>query len=101
MKKNLVQTTSDNSNILVQTKESNGNHYSHLNFEVDILKKVSNPELISFLEQHIKTMPENEKIKLAKQLIQKEEKFAYSHITDKKIDIQYGDIVEFKKIISS
>ena len=87
-----VQTNEYKVNVLVETTNSNNRHYSSHNRPIEVVKVLSDEEI---LEAWKNRTDENE-LELAKNWIKRQDGFAFSACRDKVLNIDYQSVVEFK-----
>lgn len=91
--KNLVQTTDNRVNVMVQCEHGTTRHYSHYDFEVQDVKVLSVEELLKEFEK----LSIEEKVAAIKQALKYKEGFAISNV--KGGDIDYNDLISYKKVL--
>lgn len=94
--KGKVQTNDYKVNVLVETESSSNQHYSHLNRGVIISKVLTDDEIIELWRNR----KDNDELQLAKDWIKKQPNYATSNCEDKKNNIKYQSIVNYKLITS-
>jgi len=87
-----VQTNEHKVNVLVSTRHSNNRHYSHLNKEIEVIKTLSDNDIIKLWEAR----NVDDKLELAKNWIKREDGYAVSNCVDDTLNITYGSIVNYK-----
>ena len=89
-----VQVNNEMVNVLVETRDSNNNHHSHLNHPVLLIGVLSDDEIVQLWEKR----NENDKLKLAKDRIKKQDGYAISNCVDNKFGIKSNTIVRYEKL---
>lgn len=90
-----VQTNDESINILVETTSSSNRHYSHLDKMVDVIRVLSDSEIIELWEQR---KIDDNKLSLAKVWIQKQEGYAVSNCVDNSMLISYSSVVKYEEL---
>lgn len=96
-----VQTTDNNSNVIVQIKANASRHYHSSDRECTIVRVLNSKDIEAEATKIIEKMSSSEKEALFKPLLMKQPNFATSNVaTDvqdypKAIIIKHGDIVEY------
>ena len=89
-----VQTNSYGINVLVETYNSSNQHFHHTNKRIEVLKVLTDEEIISIWENR----GINDKLILAKNWIKKEKGYSVSNCNDETLNINSNSIVNYKEI---
>lgn len=87
-----VQTNDYKVNVLVETKASNNRHYSSHNREIEVVKVLTDDEILEVWRNR----PDGNELELAKNWIKKQDGFAVSSCVDDTLGIDYQSVVQFK-----
>ena len=93
--RNKVQTTDHGTNVLVECENSDGRHYSHLDFEVKNVKALTRQELIAKFHE---LATEDDIVDFAKQMLKKIPGFAISDTSNRDKSIKDNDLVSYEPI---
>ena len=89
--RNKVQTNDYQVNVLVECENSNSQHWSHLDFDVKIIKVFTNQELLDLVKQ----LPEANLVSAVKDWLKTKPGFAISSVESKDKSIIYNSLVEY------
>jgi hypothetical protein len=89
---NKVQTNTLGVNILVECENSTTSHHSHLDFDVEIIKVLTEEELMEM----VSTLSRNEILEAVKRCLRKKPGYAISAVSSKDDRIKDDDIVQYK-----
>lgn len=89
--RNKVQTNDYKINVLVECENSDSQHWSYLDFDVNIVKVLKDEDIL----EHLKDIGNKELIDLIKDWLKKQPGYAISNVANKTKTINYNDIVQF------
>ncbi len=86
-----VQRNQENVNVLVDTDNSSNRHYSSLDKRVTLDRVLADDEIIKLWENRTG----NDKLKLAKDWIKRQNGYSVSNCVDDTLNIDFGSIVKY------
>jgi hypothetical protein len=87
-----VQTNEHKVNVLVETKNSSNSHYCHLNRDIEVVKVLTDDEIIDLWKKRKRT----DELVLAKDWVKKQDGYAVSNCFDESLDIHYNSVISYR-----